>query len=102
MALRTEALVAPGARRVASVPWNQDGYRGIAVHMGDDVPTQDHGMIRRALIRGSLVCENLDGLSRAMNRQLWGIGYFARVMSDPLDGSVIVEVSNPLIPPRRM
>lgn len=100
MALRSEALAAPGVRRLGMVPWSQDGLKGIAVEVAGDVPPNDHGMIRRALIRGSLACEDVGGLSRAMNRQLWAIGYFARVKLDPKDGSVVVGVSNPLIPPR--
>ena len=59
----------------------------------EDVPTFDDVMIRRALLRGSLVCEDVDGLSRTINRQLWPIGYVARVQSDPVDRSIVVEVS---------
>jgi hypothetical protein len=101
MTLRSESLMDTRARWLGSVPWNQDGCHRIAVQVGDDVPALDHGMIRRALVRGSLVCESVTDLSRAINRNLWEIGYFAKVKSDRYDdGSVVVEVSNPLIPPR--
>jgi hypothetical protein len=63
------------------------------VHVREDVPVFDEGIIRRALLRGALVSKNVDGLSRAIARQLWLIGYVARVQSDLVDCSVVVEVS---------
>jgi hypothetical protein len=37
----------------------------------------------------------MEGLGQAINRQLWEIGYMATVQSDPVDRSVVVEVSKP-------
>src|SRR5271157_4160077 len=88
------APLTSGVRRLSSVQWHKDGCQGFAVRARDDVPTYDDGMIRRALLRGSLVCDKVDGLSRAVNRELWAIGYVASVHSDPADRSVVVEVSS--------
>ncbi len=93
MMVRSGALTASGTRRLSPVPWNQDGCHGFDVQVCEDVPTLDEGMIRRALLRSSLVCEDVAGLSRTINRQLWQIGYVAAVWSDPVDRSVVVEVS---------
>jgi hypothetical protein len=93
MIVRSGALTASGTRRLSPVQWNQDGCQGFDVQAREDVPTFDDDMIRRALLRGSLVCERVGGLSQAINRQLWEIGYVARVQSDPVDRSVVVEVS---------
>jgi hypothetical protein len=90
---RTDAFTASGTRQLSPVQWNQDGCHGFDVQVCKDVPAFDEGMIRRALLRSSLVCEDVDGLSHAINRQLWGLGYEARVQSDPVDRSVVVEVS---------
>jgi hypothetical protein len=93
MIVRSAALTASGTRRLSPVQWSHDGCPGFDVQVREDVPTFDEGMIRRALLRGSWVCENVAGLSRAINRQLWQIGYVAAVWSDPVDRSVVVEVS---------
>jgi hypothetical protein len=93
MMVPSGALTASGMRRLSPVQWNQDGCHGFDVQAREDVPAFDEGMIRRALLRGSLVCESVDRLSHAINRQLWEIGYVARVQSDPVDRSVMVEVS---------
>ena len=95
MMVRSGALTASDMRRLSPVQWNQGGYEGFDVQACEDVPTFDEGMIRRALIRGSLVCDNVGWLSREINRQLWEIGYVARVQSDPVDRSVVVEVCKP-------
>jgi hypothetical protein len=62
----------------------------------EDVPTFDDGMIRRALLRSSLICGTVDRLNLAINRELWTIGYAARVLWDPAEHSVLVEVSKSL------
>jgi hypothetical protein len=93
MMVLSDALTASGTRRLSPVQWNKDGCRGFDVEVRKDVPAFDEGMIRRALLRGSLVCGNVDGLSLALNRKLWAIGYVARVQSDPVDRSIVVEVS---------
>jgi hypothetical protein len=93
MTVSSNALTASGTRRLSPVQWNQDGCHRFDVHAREDVPTVDDGLIRRALLRCSLGCDDLDGLKRAIKRQLWLIGYVARVRSDPVDRSVVVEVS---------
>jgi hypothetical protein len=82
----------PGLRSLSPVQWNRDGCQGFAVRACDDVPAFDEGMIRRALLRGSLGCDSLESLGRSINRELWAIGYVARVRSDPASRSVVVEV----------
>jgi hypothetical protein len=95
MTVVSHALAAPGARRLSPVQWNQDGCHRFDVHACEDVPTYDEGMIRRALLRSSFCCRTVDGLLQATNRQLWAIGYVATVQTDPIDHSVVVEVSKP-------
>ena len=89
------ALVALGTRRLSPIQWHRDCCHGFDVQVREDVPVFDEGMIRRALLRGSLVSDDVDGLSHAVTRQLWLIGYVARVLSDPIAGSVMVQVSKP-------
>lgn len=93
MMVRSGALTASGMRRLSPIQLSLDGCAGFDVRVREDVPAFDEGMIRRALLRSSLACENIDGLSHAINRQLWQIGYVAEVWSDPVDRSVVVEVS---------
>jgi hypothetical protein len=93
MMVRSRAVMASGMRRLSPVQWSHDGRPGFDVQVREDVPAFDEGMIRRALLRGSLVCEDIDGLSHAINRQLWQIGYVGAVWPDPVDRSVVVEVS---------
>jgi hypothetical protein len=93
MMVLSGALTEPGTRRLSPVQWHRDSFHGIDVQAREDVPVFDEGLIRRALLRCSLVSEDVDGLSRAINRQLWLIGYVAQVKSGPVDSSVVVEVS---------
>jgi hypothetical protein len=93
MMVRSGAVAASGMRRLSPIELSPDGCPGFDVRVREDVPTLDEGMIRRALLRSSLACENIDGLRHAINRQLWQIGYVAEVWSDPVDRSVVVEVS---------
>ena len=93
MMVRAGGPTASGTRRLGPVAWNQDGCHGFDVEARGDVPTFDDDMIRSALRSGSVGCENVDGLSRAINRQLWAIGYAARVESDPAERLVVGEVS---------
>jgi hypothetical protein len=93
MMVRSSAQAAAGSRKLSPVQWNHDGCHSFDVQAFEDVPTLDDGMIRRALLRASLVCHTVDGLSHAINRQLWEVGYEATVRSDPAERSVVVEVS---------
>jgi hypothetical protein len=95
MTVSSGTLTGPCTRRLSPVQWNQDGCHLLDVHACEDVPTFDDGMIRRALLRGSLLCKKADRLSHAINRQLWEIGYVAWVRPNPDDRSVVVEVSKP-------
>jgi len=92
--VRSGALTVSGARRLGPVGWSHDGCCHLFdVYACDDVPTFDEGMIRRALLRGSLACKKMEGLGQTINRQLWEIGYMATLRSDPVDSSIVVEVS---------
>lgn len=93
MVVSSSALPPSGSRRLSSVPWIHDGCHGLDVQACEDVPTFDEGMIRRALMRGSLDCQKVDGLSQAINGQLWTIGYAATLHEDSVDRLVVVEVS---------
>jgi hypothetical protein len=93
MDLLSSAQVAPRMRRLTSVQWNREGCRGFAVQARADIPRFHDGMIRRALLRGSLMSKDVDDLDFAINRELWQMGYAATVRVDPVDNSLVVEVS---------
>jgi hypothetical protein len=64
------------------------------VQAGENVPTFDDQMIRGALARGALACKKIEGLDRALNRELWPLGYVARLEIDQPDRpSVLVETA---------
>jgi len=51
-------------------------------------------MIRAALVRGARSCKTIQELERALNRELWQIGYVARIQLDPANRAVVlVEIS---------
>ena len=81
---------APGPRTLGPVPWCQDGCSGLTVRAGKDVPSFDDPMIRVALVRGALDCGRVDRLERALNRQLWPLGYVAHLERDLTDRSVVI------------
>jgi hypothetical protein len=81
---------APGRRKLGPVPWYQDGCRGLTVRAGTDVPSFDDPMIRVALVRGALACRRIDRLERALNRELWPLGYVAHLKHDMTDRSVVL------------
>ena len=89
-------LAVPGMRRLGSVPWNHDGIAAFTVRAGEDVPTYDDWMIRAALVRGAIACKKADLLSRALNRELWMIGYLAKLEIDVTDRSVVVDIHKSL------
>ena len=93
MMVVSSTLTGPGTRRLSGVQWNHDGCDAFDVWACEDVPGFAEDMIRSALLRGSMDCEKVNGLSNAINRQLWQIGYVAAISSDPGDRSVLVEVS---------
>jgi hypothetical protein len=86
---------AAGPRRLGPVPWYHNGCRGLSVTAGLDVPSLDDSMIRQALVRGAQTCDSLNALDRALNRELWPLGYIARLEPNMTDGSmVIVEIAS--------
>ena len=85
----------PGPRKLGPVPWYQNGCRGLPVHAGTDVPSYDDPMIRVALVRGALACSRIGDLERALNRELWALGYVARLERNLTDRSVVqVEIAS--------
>ncbi len=89
-------LAVPGLRRLGSVPWNHDGVSAFIARAGEDVPSYDDWMIRAALVRGAIACKRVDQLGRTLNRELWMIGYLARLEIDVSDRTVVVEVRKSL------
>jgi hypothetical protein len=80
-------------RWIAAVPWYTDGYHGLSVKASTDVPPIADQMIRRALVRGALAWRRLDGLDRALNRELWSLGYVARLEANGIGrGTVLVKI----------
>ena len=83
----------PGPRKLGPVPWYQNGCRGLTVHAGTDVPSFDDPMIRVALVRGALACKRIGELERTLNRELWPLGYVARLEQEVTDRSLVhVEI----------
>ncbi len=80
-------------RPLSPVQWNREGRRDIVVRARGDVPTYDDGMIRRALLRASLLAEDVAALKHAIACEIFEIGYSARMRADSPDGSFVVEVS---------
>jgi hypothetical protein len=76
------------------VPWSHDGCNGLALRARADVPSYDEAMVRGALVRGAASCDRVGDLDRAINRQLWPLGYVARLERSAVDEAVItVEIS---------
>lgn len=81
-------------RRLGPVPWYHDGFDGLAAEALPSVPPSDDSMIRAALVRGALSSRTMAELERALNRELWQIGYTARIQRDPANLAVMrVEIS---------
>ena len=82
-------------RRLGAVPWHQAGPQGLSVRVGSDVPSFDDPMIRSALIRGALACNRIEVLDRALSRELWPLGYVARLETGGAGPSIVfVEIAN--------
>jgi hypothetical protein len=85
----------PGLRRLGPVSWCHDGHEGLSVTAGADVPSFDDAMIRGALVRGALACQSIAILGRVLNRELWTVGYVARLEPDLTDHSkLLVRVAS--------
>jgi hypothetical protein len=95
MTLPTRVQETAATRRIGAVPWYRDGYHGLSVRAGADVPTFEDPMIRGALVRGALACKRIEDLDRVLNRELWPLGYLARIEPSPRDRSLVhVEIAS--------
>jgi hypothetical protein len=74
-------------RRLGAVPWDHDGYRRLTIWAKGDIPFFDDSMIRGALSRCAHACEGLNALDRALNRELWPLGYAASIEATTSDES---------------
>jgi hypothetical protein len=83
----------PCLRSITPVQWNREGRHNIVVRACGDVPTYDDGMIRRALLRASLLAEDVAALKHAIACEIFELGYSARMRADTPDGFLVVEVS---------
>jgi hypothetical protein len=82
-------------RRLGAVPWHHAGPQGLAVRVGSDVPSFDDPMIRSALIRGARTCNRIEGMDRALSRELWPLGYVARLEAGEAGRPIVlVEIAN--------
>jgi hypothetical protein len=81
--------LATGRRNLAPVPWRRDGCLVLQVSVGTDVPAFDDLMVRDAIARASIAAERLETLERMLNRELWRIGYMARLKFDAQDHSIV-------------
>jgi hypothetical protein len=87
--------IASARRNLAPVPWRRDGCLVLQVSVSADVPTFDDPMVRDAIARASMAAERVDTLERMLNRELWRIGYTARLHYDPDDHSTVrVEIAD--------
>jgi hypothetical protein len=94
MTIPSPTIAVRSLRKLRPVPWFHDGCSGLALRARADVPRFDDTMIRSALLRGVEACERLAALDRAINRELWPLGYVAfleRSVGD--DAVVLVEIA---------
>src|SRR5450756_1740229 len=82
MTPQSSPTLVPGLRRLGPVSWSHDGHEGLSVIAGSAVPSFDDPMIRGALVRGALACQSIAILGRVLNRELWTVGYVARLEPD--------------------
>ena len=82
------------SRRLGLVTWSHHGFHHLSVRVAADVPSFDDSMIRAALVRAALSCDKFSVLDRALNRELWPLGYAVRLERSVTDKAVLqVEVS---------
>lgn len=75
-------------RRIGVVPWDHDGYERLAIWAREEVPRFDDSILRGALGRCAHLCESLGALDRALNRELWPLGYVALIEAVTTDESI--------------
>lgn len=75
-------------RRIGVVPWHHDGCQRLAIWAQEEVPTFDDSILRGALARCAVRNERLGTLDRALNRELWPLGYVALIDAVATDDSV--------------
>ena len=81
-------------RNLGAVPWSRDGYHRLSVRAGAEVPSFEDPMIKVALARAALACERIEDLERALNRELWPLGYLARLEPSKTNRSImLVEIA---------
>lgn len=86
---------APAVRQLGPVSWCHDGHEGLSVTADADVPSFDDAMIRGALVRGARSCQSTDALTRVLNRELWTVGYVARLEPDLTNNSrLLVRIAS--------
>ena len=94
MTIPSPTIAVRSLRKLRPVPWCHDGCSGLAVRARGDVPSFDESMIRSALLRGAISCDRLTALDRAINRELWPLGYVAHLGPGAVDGGmVLVEIA---------
>ena len=82
-------------RKLGPVPWLHDGCSGRSIRARSEVPSFDDALIRGALKRVAVGCERLAVLDRAINRELWSLGYVAHLERSVNDGTVVqVEIAS--------
>jgi hypothetical protein len=94
MAAPSQFTAAGSLRRLRPIPWCHDGCDGLVVRARGDVPTCDESMIRIVLRRAASSCQQIAALDRAINRELWPLGYVAHLERGVADGGfVLVEIA---------
>ena len=91
---RPRKTIGGALRPLSPVAWCHDGCSSLAVQARGNVPSFDESMIRSALLRGATACEELAALDRAINRELWSLGYVAHFeRGGSGKGIVLVEIA---------
>jgi hypothetical protein len=94
MPVTSQTIAVRALRKLGPVPWFHDGCSGLAIRARADVPSFDDSMIRGALLRSAASCERLTALDRAINRELWPLGYVAHLERSVASGGVVlVEIA---------
>jgi hypothetical protein len=70
------------------MPWDHDGFQRLEIWAREEVPTFDDPILRGALGRCAHLSESLGTLDRALNRELWPLGYVALIETAATDDSI--------------